>query len=178
MTRELDAVLGTEWAKLSEPSRLAGREWLATFGEKPREQKKVFISWCESNPKNSYLVEELLDSFLTVLGFDVHYYKKDKILGTPETVISSIMDGCKLFVSLYTKEEGESAAGNVIRETGRRLDRSSEGTVLFHEEGVKIESMTYSQVLCIRFSREKHGKLLLDLLTVLENNDLLEIHSK
>ena len=175
----LSTAFSMEWMKLDEPRRRAVEEWLATFrGKAPKEPKKIFISWCESNPKNSYLVEELLDPFLTALGFDVHYYKKDKQLGTPEKVIWSVMDKCELFVSLYTKDEGESAAGNVIRETGRRLDNSPEGTILFHELGVKIESMTYPKVLCVGFSMEKHGKLLLDLLNVLKNNGLLEIHGE
>ena len=177
LPREIEDAFDTEWVKVESQRQLA-EEWLATVGEKTSTPPKVFVSWCESNPENSYLVEGLIDPFLTRLGFEVHYYKKDKILGIPDVVISSIMDQCELFVSLYTKEQGESAAGNVIRETGRRVDSSPNAVVLFREHGVNVETMTYPKALCVEFSREKNGTLLLDLLTVLMNNGLVAIRSQ
>lgn len=77
---------------------------------KPR---TIFISLCETE-ENIYLVEEILDPFLTLLNFDVHYYRKDKKFGKTEDVILQLINYCDIILALYTKEEETNALENVI----------------------------------------------------------------
>jgi len=140
--------------------------------EKTKKRKAVFVSWCERNPLNSYLVEDLIDPFLITLGFDVHYYRKDKLLGIPNDVIHSIQESCEITIAFYTRDDDDRPAGNVIKETDRIAPNRK---VVFYEEGVDVESMTRAEALCISFSREKYGELLLRLVEVLTKNQLLSV---
>lgn len=145
--------------------------------KKEREKIKAFISWCESNNLNHSLVKDLLDPFLTELGFVTCYYNKNIKFGKPTEQIYSLMDECEIIIGLYTKDEGNeetgyASAGNVVYEMGRAR---SEDKVILCEEGVKISSMPYSQFPSILFTRNNYGKLLLDLLKFLNNNELLRV---
>mgnify|MGYP001076494599 CR=1 FL=1 len=165
-----------EWKKINAKLLQAAEEFRPKAERiAPKRPGRIFISWCEWNPENPSLVEGLLDPFLTALGFDVHFYKKDKRLGNPKEVIWSIMDECELMISLYTKDKDGSQAGNVVRETGRRLEKDPKNTVILCEEGIKVESLTYPDVLCMGFRRDGYGKLLLDLVVLLKNNCLLDV---
>lgn len=143
---------------------------------KEEERIRVFISLCEREP-NLSLVRELVDPFLSALGFDVHYYRKDISFGIPDDQIESIMDSCEIMVALYTKEFGDeksgyTTAGNVIREVGRAKPQNK---LIFYEEGVKVENMTFSKIPCLPFTRNNCGKLLVDLVSVLGKSRLFEI---
>jgi len=144
--------------------------------EKEGERIKVFISLCETDP-NLSLVQELIDPFLSDLGFDVHYYRKDVSFGIPNEQMYSVMDSCEIIIALYTKEsyskeKGYSPAGNVVKEIGRERPKNK---FIFYEEGVTIETMTFSEVPCLPFTRDNYAKLLLDLVHVLKNSKYYEV---
>jgi len=136
---------------------------------------KIFISFSEYS-ENIYLVEQLLDPFLSHLSFDVHYWRKDQRIGIPTKIIEDIIDNCDGIIALYTKDdkiEGGSyrSTGNVTFELGRaRLP-----AVILCEKGTKIESMPYSTITVIHFERGKFGQLFLDLLKVLKNSRWIDI---
>lgn len=139
------------------------------------EPVKIFISWCESNTKNPYMIEELVDPFLTELSFIVRFYKKDIGFGRPTEQIYGIMDNCDVIIAFYTKDEETAEgsfrpSGNVVREISR--DRPLK-KVIFCEVGVKIETMTFSDIPIISFTREHYDKLLIDLLRFLKRNNLI-----
>ena len=142
---------------------------------KERGPVKVFISWCESNPKNAYMIEELVHPFLIELDFEVHFYKKDVGFGRPTEQIYAIMDNSDVMIAFYTKDEETKEgkfrpSGNVISEKSRDRPRKK---IIFCEAGVTIETMTFSDVPNITFTREHCDKLLIDLLRFLKRNNLI-----
>jgi hypothetical protein len=138
---------------------------------------KIFISFYESK-ENICFVEKLLDPFLTELSFEVHYWIKDRKFGNPNNIIYNIIDNCDIIIGLYTNDdkiEGKDeyrSAGNVVREMGRDKPKNK---VILCEEGTKIETMSFSEIPSIKFTRNKYDKLLLDLLHFLNNSYMIKI---
>ena len=137
---------------------------------------KIFISLYESE-ENINLVVQLLEPFLTLLCFDVHYWRKDIKTGIPTEIIDDIIDNCDAIIGVYTKDDkiennGYRPTGNVIRELGRERPKQK---LILCEKGTKIESMTYSMVPAIHFERDKLGKLCLGLLKVIKNSEWLDV---
>ncbi|KPV61746.1 MAG: hypothetical protein AOA66_1716 [Candidatus Bathyarchaeota archaeon BA2] len=62
-----------------------------------KEQVKVFLSFCERNPKNEYLIEKIVAPFLDELDFEVHYYKKDVSLDMPFKRIEDLINKCNTY---------------------------------------------------------------------------------
>lgn len=142
-------------------------------------QLGVFLSFCERNPENEYLVERLVEPFLSELDFDVHYYKKDRSVERPSRRIDELIDRCEIVIGFYTKDEKKadgsfSAADNVVAEMNQATEKKRLGLV---EEGTVLGSLDFTRISSIDFTREKYGKLLVDLLVVLKNSGLLNIQT-
>ncbi len=143
-----------------------------------RQSVRIFISFCETT-ENLYIVQELLDPFLEQLGFEVHYYRKDVKLSVPHIQITELIDLCDVIIGLFTKDQqctdnSFSPAQNVISEVGRARNKLKLGLV---EIGTRLGSLDYSEIPCIPFSRERHGKLLVDILRSLKNTRLITVRS-
>ena len=138
---------------------------------------EVFISLCETEP-NLRLVEQVIDPFLTILGFRVHYYRKDVSFGIPKEQLESIMDLCEIIIGLYTREsyseekDEYSPAGNVVKEMGRE---KPENKFIFYEEKVHVETLTFPEIPSLPFTRDNYAKLLLDLINILNNSKFCRI---
>jgi hypothetical protein len=134
--------------------------------------QKIFISLCERKAENLYLVEQILDPFLTMLSFEVHYWIKDRRFGNADDVIYAIMDSCDAMIALYTNDDkvennGFKPSGNVVLEMGRDKPKNK---VILCEEGTIIESMAFPKIPSIPFKRKELEKLLVDLLRFLKNS--------
>lgn len=140
-------------------------------------EKTVFLSYCERNPDNEYLIEKILEPFLAMLGFEVYYYKKDANFEVPTKRMEYLIGMCGIVIGIYAcddkRDDGSFApALNVATEMG--IGRGKKELAII-EEKTYIGSMDFSTIPNFKFSREKYGKLLLDLLKILKNDKLLNI---
>jgi hypothetical protein len=144
--------------------------------EKPIAPRKAFLSYVVTND-NRYLIENLVDRFLTLLGFEVVYYNKNFVPGRPASeVIQELIDQCNILLAFFTNETREGdhwiTGGNVPHEIGCA---SHHCIIALMEKNNRVPSNVWS-ARCVApepFERERPAGALLILLDVLKRKGLV-----
>jgi hypothetical protein len=136
----------------------------------------MFLSYIVTKD-NRYLVENLVDRFLTLLGFEAAYYNKNFVPSRPASeVIPELIDQCNILLAFFTNETQEGnhwiTGGNVPHEIGQA---SHHCIIALMEKNNRVPSNVWSAgyVAPEPFERERPAEALLILLDVLKRKGLV-----
>jgi len=141
--------------------------------ERKPEPRRIFLSYSDK-PQNEYLVENLVDRFLTLLGYETHYLKKnyDTRVGSHELRVEQLIRNCGVLIAFFTNDDPiddrYETRRNVADEVG--IAKGQGLTVIcFYEEQNKVHTNAWPYTVPKPFNTSRPAELLLEILVALKN---------